>query len=53
MENIEQNEVITVKASSVIKKRLERLARHDGITGAGFLRDMINREYKRVFGEEE
>jgi len=53
MDNIKQDEVMTFKASTVIKSRLEKLSKREGVSGAGFLRDMINREYKRVFGEVE
>jgi predicted DNA-binding protein len=53
MDNIRQDEVMTFKASTVIKSRLEKLSKREGVSGAGFLRDMINREYKRVFGEVE
>ncbi len=53
MENIEQNETVSFKASVIVKVRLEMLAEREGVTGASCLRNLINREYFRIFGEEE
>jgi hypothetical protein len=52
MDNIEQSEVLTFKSSVVVKTRLEKLAQKEGISGAATMRNLINREYNRVFGEE-
>jgi hypothetical protein len=54
--NIEQNETVSFKTSTLVKSRLEELAALDGVTGAGWLRGIINREYRKLFvpcGAEE
>jgi len=50
MNNIEQNETVAFKTSVLVKSRLEKLAALDGVTGAGWLRGIINREYGKMFG---
>ena len=53
MDNVTQNHVMTFKMSLTLRERLERLSKSDGITNAAFLRGLINKEYKTVFGEVE
>lgn len=46
-----QNNVFSMKISNLIKNKLEKLAENEGVNPPGYLRNLINREYSKTFGD--
>lgn len=46
-----QNNTFTMKISDLIRERLDKLAEKDGISNASYLRNLINIEYFKSFGD--